>query len=167
LDVSEFESQTNKIRHKLRGYALYLTRNANDADDLVQSTLLRAFRKLDQYSPGTNLRAWMSMIMKNLFISERRKTMGRAHVLVYVDELPDFAAPAALDNEVSPHILTAVDELPEYYRIVFVENVLHDLSYAEIAKKHRIPLGTVMSRLNRARTELRRKLGDGGTKEKV
>ena len=126
------------------------------AEDMVQETYLKAIRHADRFTPGTNLRGWLMRILYNNVISVfRHRQVARE------GPYPSGFDPAELakvDLEVSDEIQQAVGELPSDHRQVFLMAALDDFPYREIAKKLGIPMGTVMSRLWRARRTLRDRL---------
>ncbi len=129
--------------------------------------MLKAYQSWHQYQMGTNVRAWLLTILRNCFINEYRKA-SRAGVHTDVDAIERFAVldddersdPESrfFDQIVDDEILRAIDELPDEFRQTLVLSDMEALSYAEIAKVTRVPLGTVKSRLFRALHTLRRKL---------
>ncbi len=150
-----------------------MTRNPADAEDLVQETMLRAYRSFDSFEPGTNLKAWLFRIMTNAYINTYRKKQ-REPQKVSADEIEDFdlyrelkahdsryeATPEniVLDSLVDSDILQAIDELPEQFRLAVVLSDVEGFSYAEMAEIMDVPLGTVMSRLHRGRKALQKRL---------
>jgi RNA polymerase sigma-70 factor (ECF subfamily) len=149
--------------------ALRLTANAADAEDLVQETMLRAYRSWDRYTPGTNAKGWLLTILRHLFINEyRRKT--RHPETVDVDTIEPFALfqevqeedpqGAFFDKIVDDEVLRAVDQLPEAFREAVTLSDVEGLSYEEVAKVLDVPVGTVKSRLYRGRRLLQAKLYD-------
>jgi RNA polymerase sigma-70 factor (ECF subfamily) len=142
------------------GFALNLTGNQMDAEDLVQDGYLRAFRHFDKFQLGTNFKAWMFTILRNLFKNERRRYSARA---AHVDlDLADRALPhpddsAQLDAEIEVHngaVRAALDQLPETYRTTLWLGCMEGLTYEGIARVMGCPIGTVMSRMYRARKML-------------
>ena len=145
-----------------------MTKNAGDADDLVQDTYLRAFQFFDQFQGGTNSRAWLFRIMTNLYINTYRRKKREPERVSY-DEMEDFFlynrlanAPSAASGTSSPEtevvqrvqieaIREAISQLPEEYRATLVLADLNEFSYQEISDMLQIPLGTVRSRLSRGR----------------
>jgi RNA polymerase sigma-70 factor (ECF subfamily) len=126
------------------------------AQDAVQDTLLKALRNADRFAQGTNLRAWLMRILYNTVMSiYRHKQVARESAYPENFE-PEQAADA--DFEVSDEVAEALDALPEDYRKVFLMAALEESPYQAIADKLGIPVGTVMSRLWRARQTLQRKL---------
>lgn len=150
----------------LRRFALELTREPADADDLVQETLLKAYRHRDHYTPGTNIRAWLFTILRNTFVNElRRRHAQQGGGLAQAgaswhDEPSHRAGPEEtwLSRMIAMELLQAVDTLPPPYREVLQLRAIRDLSYRQIAEHLGIPEGTVKSRIHRGRRMLRRKL---------
>lgn len=137
----------------LRRYARVLTGDAWAADDLVQDTLERACSKWRLWRRDTDLRAWLFTLMHNLYLNQRRSTPTLAAVDVdeVKEHLPDTGSPATdalLDLERS------LQRLPAEQRAVLLLVTVEDMSYEDTARILAIPLGTVMSRLSRARTRL-------------
>ncbi len=162
-----FEREAIPHLDLLYHYGLRLTGDSQQAEDLVQNTMLKAYQSWHQYQMGTNVRAWLMTILRNCFINEYRKA-SRAGVHIDVNEIEEFALfedvqetdPEGrfFDQIVDDEILRAIDELPDEFRQTLVLSDMEALSYAEISKVTRVPLGTVKSRLFRARHALRRKL---------
>ena len=156
--------------------ALRMTRSPVDAEDLVQETYLRAFRSLHQFSEGTNLRAWLFRILTNTYINEYRKRQRRP-TNTSLDDIEEFylydhlvdsgVQPGAerpedevLERLTTDDVSKAIDTLPEEFRQVVVLADVEGFAYREIAEIVGIPVGTVMSRLFRARRRLRVQLHD-------
>lgn len=139
----------------LRRYARALTGDAWAADDLLQDTLERACSKWRLWLAGSDLRAWLFTMMHNLFISQlRRGKLQRASLVDADDASRDVAAPAApLDASID--LQRCLLKLPEEQRVVLLLTTLEDMSYAQVAKITGAPIGTVMSRLSRARERMR------------
>ena len=147
--------------------ALRLTGNAADAEDLVQETMLRAYRSWDRYTPGTNAKGWLLTILRHLFINEYRRR-SRHPETVDVDTIEPFALfqevqeedpqGAFFDKIVDDEVLRAVDQLPEAFREAVTLSDVEGLSYEEVAKVLDVPVGTVKSRLYRGRRLLQAKL---------
>lgn len=153
--------------------ALRLSRNAQDAEDLVQETYLNAFRSLDRFEEGTNLRAWLFRILNNAFISQYRRRKRRpsssiedvTEYYLYDHLVEGGAAPRAenpeqevLDRIGDEGVLRALEDLPVEFRQVELLADVEGFSYREIADILNIPIGTVMSRLYRARRRLQKVL---------
>jgi RNA polymerase sigma-70 factor (ECF subfamily) len=147
----------------LRRYARALTGDAWAADDLVQDTLERACTKWQLWTVGSDLRAWLFTLMHNLYVNQVRSAVRRSALGVPVDpeevqaELvaPDGAVDEAIDLQ------RCLLRLPDEQRVVLLLVTLQDLSYEEVARITGTPIGTVMSRLSRARSRLR-ELMEGG-----
>ena len=143
----------------LYGTAFRVTGNAHDAEDLVQETLLRAYRAFDRYTPGTNIRAWLYTILRHVRTDAYRRG-GRSPQTV---ELTDDGPPVAPTQEAlfsgAEDIARALEKVPETFRIAMLLRDVLDFTYDEIAKILDIPIGTVMSRIHRGRARLRKALG--------
>jgi RNA polymerase sigma-70 factor (ECF subfamily) len=149
-----------------------LTRQAQDAEDLVQETIARALSRRAQYQPGTNLRAWLLKIERSLFVSAYRHAR-RGPMTASIDEVEEgvlysrgglVPSPSAestlLQDWVDHDLVAAVKALPEHYRVAVLLSDVEGLSYAEILQRMGWPLGTLTSRLHRGRALLRRALMD-------
>lgn len=151
-----------------------LTKDSNDAEDLVQETMLKGLRFFDRFQDGSNFKAWIFKILMNAFVNTYRKKK-RQGPTVDMEVASEIVADSSEDqggNPLAPFpdreeaIFELIDErikhalldLPEHLRIVFMLNVLEDLKYREIANILDCPVGTVMSRLFRARGMLKERL---------
>jgi RNA polymerase sigma-70 factor (ECF subfamily) len=163
-----FETEAMAFVDALYNTAVRMTRNAQDAEDLVQETYLKAYKNFDKFETGTNLKAWLFKIMKNTFINNYRRQQSQPPQSDFAD------IEGAFENQVSDDVTRqnknpeqellegvmdedvqhALDELPEDYRLVVTLADLEGFSYKEIAEILEIPLGTVMSRLYRGRRQL-------------
>jgi RNA polymerase sigma-70 factor, ECF subfamily len=168
-DAMQYSSQ-------LYSAALRMTRNPADAEDLLQETLLKAYRGYHTFKAGTNLKAWLYRILTNTFINlyrqrSRRPTeveLGELEDLYIYKRLADGAtagaAPSAeeeaLDRFVDEDVKAAVEALPEIFRIPVLLADVDGFSYKEIAEIMDVPMGTVMSRLHRGRKALQKALWD-------
>jgi RNA polymerase sigma-70 factor (ECF subfamily) len=147
--------------------ALRLTGNPADADDLVQETMLKAYKAWDQYQQGTNAKGWLLTILRNAFINEYRRRVRHPET-VDVDTIEPYAVFSEVQDEdpegaffdriVDAEVLRAIDELPVSFREAVVLSDVEGLSYQEIARILKVPVGTVKSRLFRGRQALQRKL---------
>ncbi|MCQ9677234.1 sigma-70 family RNA polymerase sigma factor [Corynebacterium sp. BF-R-2] len=169
-----FEEQALPLLDQLYGGAMRLTRNPQDAEDLIQETYLKAYKNFSSFKQGTNLKAWLYRIMTNTYINSYRKAQRRP-TESSADELSDFqlyttsghdatglesAEVAALKQMPDSQISEAMNDLPEDYRMVVYYADVEGLAYKEIAEVMGTPLGTVMSRLHRGRKLLRAALKD-------
>jgi RNA polymerase sigma-70 factor (ECF subfamily) len=155
--------ETDALSHldSLYGTALRLTRNEADAQDLVQDTYVKAFKSARQFTPGTNLKAWLFTILHNTF-RNRRRDSSRDPVDVDSDRIEVAAPvdPAATPEEqmvrdsMGPDLQEALDALPEAFREAVWLRDVEEFPYAEIAEMLGIPVGTVMSRISRGRRML-------------
>ena len=171
----EFEAEALRHLDALYRTALRMTRSEADAEDLVQETYIRAFRFREQFTLGTNMKAWLFRILTNTFINTYRRKSAQPEVtdLEGVDEFSlyrrmadDRAASSSPDPEaellkgvVDTEVTDALEELPEKFRTTVLLDV-EGFSYKEIAEMLGIPIGTVMSRLHRGRKFLQKRLYD-------
>lgn len=171
----EFEAEALRHLDALYRTALRMTRSEADAEDLVQETYIRAFRFRDQFTLGTNMKAWLFRILTNTFINTYRRKTAQPEVtdLEGIDEFSlyrrmadDRAASTSPDPEaellnslVDTEVTDALEELPEKFRTTVLLDV-EGFSYKEIAEMLGIPIGTVMSRLHRGRKFLQKRLYD-------
>jgi RNA polymerase sigma-70 factor (ECF subfamily) len=174
-----FEAEVLPHLDALHRSALRLTRNGSDADDLVQDAVIKAWRFFDGYEPGTNIRAWLLKILTNLFFSRyrRRGLEDNVHALGATDPVADgWVSAASMSAHREPeriaqrHLLEGavariLDELPEDFRVVLVLADIEGLTYREVAEAMGCPMGTVMSRLHRARRAVAARLGESPTSE--
>ena len=178
IDKEDFETQVMAILGRLQGVALRLTRNDADAEDLVADAIARAWRAREALTTPAAFPAWMFRILNNTFISDRRRASTRAHVAELADADTDAAQPFSiferlhqpfllwfsnpeqefLDRLLRDDVDRALASLPEHYRVVVILADMEDLRYAEIAETLQIPIGTVRSRLARARAALQEAL---------
>ena len=160
--LAGFEDLAMPLFDSLYNFARWLAHNSSDAEDLVQETYLKALRGFASFEPGTNFRAWIFQILRNTFLSscsrlERRMTVA----LDSEDEGPELA----VDMETPETILMnrsnaqlvqrAIGDLPVHYREALLLCEVEEMSYQEIAEILSVPIGTVMSRLARARKAVR------------
>jgi RNA polymerase sigma-70 factor, ECF subfamily len=168
-----FEREALPLLSNLYGAALRLTRNPQDAEDLVQEAYLRAYRGFGGFEQGTNLRAWMYRILTNTFINSYRKRQ-REPVTVQDDDIEDWylydrlggtTVEASAESEVleqlpDEDVQRALEALPEGFRMAVLLADVEGFSYKEIAEIMDVPIGTVMSRLHRGRKALEKALWD-------
>jgi RNA polymerase sigma-70 factor (ECF subfamily) len=170
--VGAFEEAALEHLDALYGAALRLTRDPSEAEDLVQDALVRAYRFQHHFELGTNLKAWLLRILTNTFINHYRRSVRERRVLDTEEGTPvgdgvmSRAAMRGLTDSTSvaqegllrDEILAALDSLPEDYRLMIVLADIEELSYKEIAEAVSVPIGTVMSRLHRARKLMQKQL---------
>lgn len=174
VDHRVFESQALPFADSLYAAAMRMTRNPEDAADLVQDTFIKAFRAFDRFEQGTNIKAWLFRILTNTFITQYRKKQREGYTQA-LDDLEDWQvgeAPSltqtstrsaeadAIDRMPSGAVRTALANLPEDRRLVVYLADVEGFSYQDIADIMSTPTGTVMSRLHRGRKELREALSD-------
>jgi len=160
----DFRTQLAGELPYLRRFARALAGDAALADDLVQDCLERALIKRHLYDPARPLRAWLYAVLRNLHISGLRRN-GRSTVVKTVDDLTggeDAVAPTQEERLSVSSIATALDRLTPQHREVIVLVGLEEMSYQDVAGILGVPVGTVMSRLSRAREHLRTILEDRG-----
>ncbi|WP_370013496.1 sigma-70 family RNA polymerase sigma factor [Nocardiopsis sp. Huas11] len=172
----DFATAVTPFADQLYPTALRMTRNPADAEDLVQETFAKAFANFHQFRAGTNLRAWLYRILTNTFINGYRKKQREPRQET-TDEIKDWQLAAAeahtssgmrsAENEVLDHlpdsdIKQALARLPEEFQEVIYLVDIEGYAYKEVAARMGTPLGTVMSRLHRARRQLREMLADYG-----
>ena len=169
--TAEFEELAMPMVNSVYNLARWLARNDHDAEDLVQETYLKAFRSFSSFQTGTNFRAWIFRILRNTFLKSR--PLRERQLMVGLDSeeqiIPAFATcttPESLfiDSSGIAAIRTAIEELPAIYREVILMCDVEEASYKEIAEILSIPIGTVMSRLARARRTVREALRPTETK---
>lgn len=166
----EFKTEALPHINLLHNYAYKMTGNQLDADDLLQETYLRAYRFFHKFEKGTNCKAWLFRIMKNLFINNYRKTQKTPGQVDY-DEIENFFETIKSDkldssdlqekvfnNLLDDEVTRALNSLQDDFKTVIILCDLEGLSYEEIADFVQCPIGTVRSRLHRARKLLAQKL---------
>jgi RNA polymerase sigma factor (sigma-70 family) len=158
-------SSTSLVGHipDLRRYARSLTGDAWMADDLVQDTLERACDRWQLWSAGSDLRAWLFTLMHNLFIDAARRAVRQASQRVDVDDVADQLVGSTGAPDQVLDLQRCLLRLPDEQREVLLLVSLQDLAYEEVARITGVPIGTVMSRLSRARARLRELMDAGGT----
>jgi len=163
MEAIEFSDHITDQMGKLRSNALKFTKNLDDADDLVQETLIKAFRFSNNFKEGTNFKGWLFMIMRNTFINSYRKVAKSRALISSSDDLPDRSMLfGAVANESSGKLMIediekALDLLPESYRYPFIA-YFEGYKYNEIAAQLDLPLGTVKTHIHMARILLRKYL---------
>jgi RNA polymerase sigma-70 factor (ECF subfamily) len=179
-DQADFERDAMPFARQLYGAAMRMTRNPADAEDLVQETMLKAYRAYDSFTEGTNLKAWLYRILTNTYINRYRKAQRRPtetdlgeveDLYLYrrmgseeSAEMSRSAEDQLLEGLVESDIKEAVEALPEHFRMPVLLADLEGFSYKEIAEILDVPIGTVMSRLHRGRKQLQRTLWEFASK---
>lgn len=165
-----FEEELFPHIDALKTFAFHLTYNEPDADDLVQETYMKAYRFIDKYEQGTNAKAWLFKILKNAYINEYRKKSKRPNQvdledIVTFHDSDDSKGSGYLDlreelfeNMMGDEVTTAINALPIDFRTVILLCDIEGFTYEEISKIIDVPIGTVRSRLFRARNMLKEKL---------
>lgn len=165
-----FEEEFYPHMDALYNFGYRLTLNDDDANDLVQETYLKAFRFIDTYQQGTNAKAWLFRIMKNSFINDFRKKTKEPDKTdydeveqVYNSEDAHYAATVDLRHEVfggrlGDEITAALNALPVDFRLIMLLSDIEGFTYEEMSKIIGIPIGTVRSRLHRARNMIKDKI---------
>ncbi len=169
--TARFEKDALVFTSQLYSAALRYTKNAHDAQDLVQDTYAKAFTSFHQFEPGTNLKAWLYRILTTTFINNYRKDQRRP--LISGSELEDWqiadasshtsnlgksAEEEVLENIADKDVKDALAAMPEEFRMAVYLSDVEGFSYKEIAEIMEVPTGTVMSRLHRGRKLLRESL---------
>jgi RNA polymerase sigma-70 factor (ECF subfamily) len=161
----DFEAAAMPFVDALYNTAYRMTRNPEDAEDLVQETYLKAYRYYDKFEEGTNFKAWLFKIMKNTFINNYRKRQQAPVLSDFADIEESFETQVSedtsrqlknpeeelLENVLDQDVQRALDQLPPDYRMVVLLADLEGFAYKEIADILEVPVGTVMSRLYRGR----------------
>jgi RNA polymerase sigma-70 factor (ECF subfamily) len=170
---SNFEAEALPHIDALLRTAQRMTKDGNDAEDLVQETYTKAYRFWDRFEPGSNCRAWLFKIMTNIFINEYR-SKSRSPVATSIEDIDDsylYGQLAGLEPAENPEqklfakildddVRKAIESLPEDFRLVAVLSFLEGFSYQEIAEIANLQIGTVKSRMHRGRKLLQKRLYD-------
>lgn len=169
MTALEFSYNVDQLTSSLKPFALKLTKDMEDANDLLQETLLKAFTNRDKFAEGTNLKAWMYTIMKNTFITNYQRMMRRntfidtTENLHYINSTDSTIQNTAYNNFVMKDMTKAIELLQDAYKVPFMMH-FRGFKYHEIANKLEIPIGTVKNRIHIARKELKIKLKVYGKK---
>jgi len=178
-DQAGFTDIAMEFMPGLYSAALRMTRNAADAEDLVQETYLKAYRSYASFQEGTNLRAWLYRILTNTYINTYRAAARRPEV-TDVEDVEDLylykrmsgsggiqagrsAEDEALDLFTDENVKAALEELPEAFRMAVLLADVEGFSYKEISEITEVPIGTVMSRIHRGRRALQKALHEVAT----
>ncbi len=165
--IEIFEKEFLPHVEALKTFAYYLTYNDNDANDLVQETYMKAFRFAEKFDKGTNAKAWLFRILKNAYINDYRKKSKQPDRVDFEDVINYHKSDDVTDNKylnlkeesidemMGDEITKAINSLPPEFRTVILLADIEDFSYKEISKIIDVPIGTVRSRLFRARNTLK------------
>jgi RNA polymerase sigma-70 factor (ECF subfamily) len=166
LQRDSFEELAMPLFDQLYNFAHWLTQNREEAEDLVQETYAKALKGFSSFQLGTNFRAWMYRILRNTFLTSRSGL--KVSMTVPLDAEEENGPELAVERETPETLLfersdrdlleSAIDELPIHFREVLLLCEVEEMSYQEISETLSIPIGTVMSRLSRARRALRHRL---------
>lgn len=160
MTALEFGYAINSMTKSMKPFALRLTKDMEQANDLIQETVLKAFSNRDKFSEGTNLKAWLFTIMKNTFITNyqrmvRRKTfIDSTENLHFINSTENIAQNTAYGSFAMNDIVGQVEKLDDVYKTPFMMH-FRGFKYHEIAEKLEIPIGTVKNRIHIARKELK------------
>ena len=156
-DCAEFTAVVAPVICELRRYSRSLARTRADADDLLQDTLLRAYSKFHLWQPGTNIAGWLCVVMKRVFLSQCEQ---RGRLVAVPAEDFDGPQPPSQDDVLDlARLGSAIDRLQRHHRELVQAVAINGDSYEEAAHAFHIPIGTVRSRLGRAREYLRHETG--------
>lgn len=155
----DMEIQIENITPTLKAYSLKLTNNKVDAEDLFQETIYRVIKNIDKFKPGSNLKAWSVVIMRNLFINAFRRKSDRQTLLFAPTDHALYIASKSNANEGEQELLhkqlvEMVDELPEDFSTPF-RMIVEGFKYQEISDLLNVPIGTIKSRIHIARKKLK------------
>jgi RNA polymerase sigma-70 factor (ECF subfamily) len=169
LTTATFEELAIPLFDQLYNFAHWLTQDRSEAEDLVQETYAKALKGFSSFQPGTNFRAWIYRILRNTFLTSRSGLKASTNVPLDGEDSPELPSASGTPETIyfersQQEILQkAIAELPLHFREILLLCDVEEMSYQEIAAALSIPIGTVMSRLARARkalrADLRKKLG--------
>jgi RNA polymerase sigma-70 factor (ECF subfamily) len=162
-DFGLFEDLAMPLFARLYNFACWLTHDPNAAEDLVQETYMKALRGFSSFQQGTNFRAWLYRILRNTFLSSQTGLKAVPMLDIEDDATPEPASDVTPESILLARVETesiqrALEKLPVHFREVILLSDLEEMSYQEIGLALGIPIGTVMSRLSRARKAMRRLL---------
>jgi len=162
MTSKEFTLALDGLSQPLRAFAYKLTQNHEEANDLLQETVLKAFSNREKFKYGTNLKAWLYTIMKNTFITNYQRMMRRSTFIDTTENYHFLNSTATIDNQAFANfnigdIKSAIKRLDDSYKTPFVM-YFRGYKYLEIADKLDLPLGTVKNRIHLARKELQKSL---------
>lgn len=161
LTATTFEELALPLFDQLYNFAQWLTQDRTEAEDLIQETYVKALKGFSLFQPGTNFRAWIYRILRNTFLTSRTGLKASATVPLDADNGPELPAVSGtpetilIERSQEQLLQRAIEELPLHFREILLLCEVEEMSYQEIAEALTIPIGTVMSRLSRARKALR------------
>ena len=167
-DMNDVLNDIEREIPRLRRYARYLTNDIDQADDLVQDCLERAITKIETFQPNTNLRAWLFVVLKSIFVNSwRREQRSPIRASPSLDNIV-FQSPGNQEAHLQLiEVQNAFDTLPDEHREILLLVAIEGMQYEVAAEVLKIAVGTVRSRLSRARSSLREKLEDGAPQHAV
>lgn len=160
MTAFEFGFALQKIAYSLRPFALRLTKDSDEANDLLQETILKAFSNREKFTEGTNLKAWLYTIMKNTFITNYQRLVRRntfidtTDNMHFINSTDNIAVNGAYGAFTMEDVTLAIDKLEDAYKVPFMMH-FRGFKYYEIAERLEIPIGTVKNRIHIARKELK------------
>lgn len=159
MTVNEFNNNFENLEDLLFGFAMKLTKNRDRARDLMQETLMRAFKNKERFRKGTNFKAWVTTIMRNSFINNYRKQRTRNRIEQPVEDMLHIADRAITNEKASSSMMmkelnVILNQLSDTYRVPFIM-FYEGYAYLEIAEEMNLPIGTVKSRIFFARKQLK------------
>lgn len=163
MTALEFSFALSKMSPSLKPFALKLTKDIEEANDLLQETMLKAYTNRDKFAEGTNLKAWLYTIMKNTFITNYQRMMRRntfidtTDNLHYINSTDNITQNLAYSKFALADMNTAIESLDEAYKVPFMMH-FRGFKYHEIAERLGIPIGTVKNRIHIARKDLKEML---------
>jgi RNA polymerase sigma-70 factor (ECF subfamily) len=169
MTALEFGYTIDRLSGSLRPFALRLTKDMEDANDLLQETIMKAFSNREKYTEGTNLKAWMYTIMKNTFITNYQRMIRKntfidtTDNLHYINSSSQATENSAYGKFAMKDIEKAIEKLDDAYKVPFLMH-FRGFKYHEIAEKLDIPIGTVKNRIHIARKELKSQLKNYATR---
>jgi RNA polymerase sigma-70 factor (ECF subfamily) len=164
LKPSSFEDLALPLLERLFNFACWLTQNRDEAEDLVQESLSKALKGFASFQPGTNFRAWIYRILRNTFLTSRTGLKASATEPLEEGGEAELLATTSTPESILLHRLdqqslwNALEQLPVPFREILLLREVEEMSYQEISSALALPVGTVMSRLARARKTLRQRL---------
>jgi RNA polymerase sigma-70 factor (ECF subfamily) len=167
LQLDSFEELAMPLFDQLYNFAHWLTQNRDEAEDLVQETYVKALKGFSSFQLGTNFSAWIYRILRNTFLTSRKGLKVTMTVPLDFDEEEEGPEPASeretpetllLARSSNESLQNAIDKLPVHFREILILCEVEEMSYQEISDTLAVPIGTVMSRLSRARRTLRNQL---------